>query len=107
MTPVIEQPVHGVDDDGPRRQLERVWRHKPGLVGWLSVTTHQAIGKRYIITAFLFLLAGSESKITRFQLPGDFFEALTSSLVDRGRQRRHDVAALEFGRDGSHPIKRA
>ena len=29
-----------------------------GLLGWLSVTTHQAIGMRYIITAFIFLLLG-------------------------------------------------
>ena len=25
------------------------------LFGWLSVTTHQAIGMRYIVTAFIFL----------------------------------------------------
>ena len=49
--------------------LERSWRHRPGIFGWLSVTTHQAIGMRYIVTAFIFLLAGGiEALLMRFQL---------------------------------------
>src|SRR3954471_22541790 len=49
--------------------LEQVWRPKPGLVGWLSVTTHQQIGMRYIVTAFVFLLLGGvEALLMRLQL---------------------------------------
>ncbi len=49
--------------------LERVWQEKPGLIGWLSATTHIAIGRRYIITAFIFLLIGGiEALFMRFQL---------------------------------------
>ena len=50
-------------------QLERVWRLKPGILGWFSATTHQAIGMRYVVTAFMFLLAGGvEALMMRFQL---------------------------------------
>src|SRR5579872_5553693 len=52
-----------------QEQLDRVWRNKRGLFGWLSVTTHQEIGKRYIITAFIFLLIGGiEALLMRLQL---------------------------------------
>lgn len=51
------------------RKLEDSWRHPPGFFGWLSFTTHQAIGMRYIVTAFIFLLAGGiEALLMRFQL---------------------------------------
>ena len=52
-------------------KLERAWRHPRGVVGWFSFTTHQAIGMRYIVTAFIFLLAGGiEALLVRFQLAG-------------------------------------
>ena len=52
-----------------RRQLERVWRNGKGVGGWFSVTTHQAIGERYIVTAFIFLLLGGvEALLMRLQL---------------------------------------
>jgi cytochrome c oxidase subunit 1 len=51
------------------KDLENSWRHPPGIFGWLSYTTHQAIGMRYIVTAFIFLLAGGvEALLMRFQL---------------------------------------
>src|SRR4051794_2955566 len=69
MTPLIETPVREIDDERERRELERSWKNKPGLVGWLSVTTHHAIGLRYIVTAFMFLLAGGvEAFLMRLQL---------------------------------------
>ncbi len=49
--------------------LERVWGRSRGIFGWLSVTTHQSIGLRYIITAFVMLLAGGvEALLMRTQL---------------------------------------
>jgi cytochrome c oxidase subunit 1 len=49
--------------------LERVWRHPRGIFGWLSYTTHQAIGMRYIVTAFIMLLLGGiEILLVRLQL---------------------------------------
>ena len=51
------------------RDLENSWRHPRGVFGWLSYTTHQAIGMRYIVTAFIFLLAGGvEALLMRIQL---------------------------------------
>ncbi|MBV8572422.1 MAG: cytochrome c oxidase subunit I [Acidobacteriaceae bacterium] len=50
-------------------QLHRSWRHPRGVLGWLSYTTHQAIGTRYIITAFIMLLTGgAEALLMRTQL---------------------------------------
>jgi cytochrome c oxidase subunit I len=49
--------------------LERAWRHPRGIFGWFSYTTHQAIGMRYIVTAFIMLLAGGiEALLMRTQL---------------------------------------
>jgi len=49
--------------------LERAWRDKPGLLGWLKTNDHKRIGKRFIVTAFLFFLAaGLASAVMRAQL---------------------------------------
>ena len=39
----------------PDADLDAIWRTKPGFIGWLSSVDHKEIGKRYIVTAFLFL----------------------------------------------------
>ncbi|HEX2638322.1 MAG TPA: cbb3-type cytochrome c oxidase subunit I, partial [Gemmatimonadales bacterium] len=50
-------------------RLEDTWRRRPGLRGWLSSVDHKSIGKRYIITAFVFfLLGGIEAAVMRAQL---------------------------------------
>jgi len=53
------------DRDGPgltgealHARLDETWRRKPGFVGWLSSTDHKEIGRRYIVTAFVFLILG-------------------------------------------------
>jgi cytochrome c oxidase subunit I+III len=49
--------------------LEAVWRDRPGFWGWLTSTDHKSIGKRYIITAFVFfLLGGLNAGLMRLQL---------------------------------------
>ena len=49
--------------------LRGTWASKPGLLGWLSATNHQEIGRRYIVTAFMFLLiGGGEALLMRLQL---------------------------------------
>ena len=55
MSSIASDPLQQQERIG---QLEQVWRNQPGITGWLSATTHQAIGLRYIVTAFIFLLAG-------------------------------------------------
>jgi cytochrome c oxidase subunit 1 len=58
-----------VEDERERRQLERTWQTPGGPLGWFSTTSHKTIGKRFIITAFIFfLLGGIEAVLMRIQL---------------------------------------
>ena len=51
------------------RDLEKVWGHHRGMVGWLVSTNHKDIGRRYIITAFIFfLMSGLLALAVRVQL---------------------------------------
>ena len=54
--------------------LEQTWRDPPGVVGWLSAIDHKAIGRRFIVTAFGFFVAGGLlAAVMRLQLavPGN------------------------------------
>lgn len=69
MTPLVETREREIDRGGERRALEQSWANHRGVMGWLSVTTHHVIGLRYIVTAFIFLLAGGiEAALMRIQL---------------------------------------
>ncbi|HLX30505.1 MAG TPA: cytochrome c oxidase subunit I [Casimicrobiaceae bacterium] len=49
--------------------MERKWRTPAGLIGWISSVDHKEIGKRYLVTAFLFLIMGGiEAAVMRAQL---------------------------------------
>src|SRR4051812_24345142 len=51
------------------QRLERLWATRPGAFGWLASVDHKSIGKRYIVTAFAFLLIGGlEAALMRLQL---------------------------------------
>ena len=51
------------------RKLHALWESKPGWLGWFSTVDHKEIGLRYIVGAFLFLIAGGiEALIMRVQL---------------------------------------
>ncbi len=59
-------------------RLEELWRTEPGLVGALTTVDHKKIGKRYLVTALLFLvLGGCEALIMRLQLAGPNESLLT------------------------------
>jgi cytochrome c oxidase subunit 1/cytochrome c oxidase subunit I+III len=52
-------------------KLSDQWRPQPyaGVVGWLSAVNHKQIGKRYIVTGFMFFaLAGIAALLMRIQL---------------------------------------
>src|SRR5438067_4411526 len=69
MSPLADTAVRELDEERERQDLERSWWNPGGILGWLSYTTHQAIGMRYIVTAFIFLLAGGvEALLMRIQL---------------------------------------
>jgi cytochrome c oxidase subunit I+III len=61
MTRTSHLQIRDFKGDIPRadaEQLERVWSRPKGLLGWLVTTNHKDIGKRYIVTAFIFFLCG-------------------------------------------------
>jgi cytochrome c oxidase subunit I len=50
-------------------RLRELWETEPGWRGWFSTVDHKSIGLRYLVTAFLFLLAGGiEALVMRVQL---------------------------------------
>ena len=55
VAPVLDDPGTAADDRALHLQLEAVWKGRPGLLGWLTEVDHKAIGKRYVVTAFVFL----------------------------------------------------
>src|SRR6201995_1298992 len=63
--------VEGADARGLERveRLDRIWRERPGLTGWLTTTDHKRIGLMYLVTSLLFFAAGGvEALIMRTQL---------------------------------------
>ena len=64
-------PRDGPDLTGAalEERLERTWSRPTGFVGWLSAVDHKEIGKRYVVTALIFLaLAGALAIAMRLQL---------------------------------------
>jgi cytochrome c oxidase subunit 1 len=52
-----------------RRELEATWYVPRGFIGWFRVVDHRTIGRRYIVTAFVFFLfAGVLAALIRLQL---------------------------------------
>jgi cytochrome c oxidase subunit I+III len=50
-------------------RLERLWRSRPGLLGWLMTTDHKRIGLLYFWTTLvLFAAGGAEALVMRTQL---------------------------------------
>jgi cytochrome c oxidase subunit 1/cytochrome c oxidase subunit I+III len=65
-------------------KLNKLWKARPGIAGWLSTVDHKEIGIRYIITAFAFLVAGGvEALIFRMQLAGPNLHLLTPEQYDQ------------------------
>jgi cytochrome c oxidase subunit I+III len=50
-------------------RLDRVWRARPGLTGWVTTTDHKRIGLLYLATSLVFFAAGgAEALVMRTQL---------------------------------------
>ncbi len=55
----IGEPTVAVPADASlAERLERTWREPPGFFGWFCHVHHTSIGKRFIVTAFVFFLLG-------------------------------------------------
>jgi len=66
-----ELPRDGPELYGPAlaARLDRTWSRQRGLIGWLSTVDHKDVGRRYFITAMIFLvLAGVLALAMRVQL---------------------------------------
>jgi cytochrome c oxidase subunit 1/cytochrome c oxidase subunit I+III len=79
------QPASADDAAGAgRRRLMQLWKSEDGLVGWVSSVDHKAIGLRYIVTAFAFLIAGGlEALLMRVQLARPNQTLLTPEQYDQ------------------------
>jgi cytochrome c oxidase subunit 1/cytochrome c oxidase subunit I+III len=71
-------------DAGLHQRLERLWATRPGLLGWLASVDHKSIGKRYLVTAFAFLVIGGlEAAVMRLQLGAPNQSLLTPEQYDQ------------------------
>ena len=52
-----DQP-HSPQGVADREALDQLWDQQPGFTGWLGQCNHKAVGRRYIFTAFVFMLVG-------------------------------------------------
>jgi len=53
----------------PIERLHETWESRPGLYGILATVDHKTIGKRYLVTAVIFLIIGGiEALVMRVQL---------------------------------------
>jgi cytochrome c oxidase subunit I+III len=56
-------------DESSREQLLRTWESPRGFAGWFTHVNHRSIGRRFLVTAFVFfLLGGLEAMLMRIQL---------------------------------------
>jgi len=69
--------------EAPIERLEGIWETKPGLYGVLGTVDHKTIGKRYLVTAFVFLLLGGlEAAVMRVQLAHSGMRVLSPETYD-------------------------
>lgn len=65
-------------------RLKQTWRSAPGLWGMLSTVDHKVIGRRYIVTAFVFLaLGGILSLVMRLQLASPEARLITADRYNQ------------------------
>ncbi|WP_314957656.1 cytochrome c oxidase subunit I [Bradyrhizobium cosmicum] len=65
-------------------RLDRIWRTPSGLIGALTSVDHKVVGRRYILTAFVFLLLGGILAILmRLQLAGAEKHVLSADLYNQ------------------------
>src|SRR3954453_14259656 len=60
-----------LDEPELAARLAGIWRTPSGLFGWLTTVDHKVVGRRYIVTAFIFLFLGGLLAVAmRLQLSG-------------------------------------
>jgi cytochrome c oxidase subunit 1/cytochrome c oxidase subunit I+III len=65
-------------------RLDEIWSDRPTPRGWLATVYHKKIGKRYRVTAMIFLLIGGiEALLMRMQLAGPWLGLLSSEAYNQ------------------------
>ncbi|HEY6223400.1 MAG TPA: cbb3-type cytochrome c oxidase subunit I, partial [Gemmatimonadales bacterium] len=71
-------------DQKERAELTRTWHEREGILGRIVSVDHKTIGRRYIITAFIFFfLGGIEALLIRLQLAVPENHILNPDLYDQ------------------------
>ncbi len=69
MSIVENASVPATHDVDRHALLERTWGDPPGILGWFMTVNHKRVGKRFMVTAFIFfLLGGLLAVLMRLQL---------------------------------------
>ena len=69
MTPSEQAATVTAVETSRLEKLERIWRDPGGFWGWFTHVNHRSIGKRFMVTAFAFFLAGGVlAALMRLQL---------------------------------------
>jgi len=69
LTPLEQSGTATAVETSRLEKLERIWRDPSGFWGWFTHVNHRSIGKRYMVTAFAFFLAGGVlAALMRIQL---------------------------------------
>ncbi|MDX5376455.1 MAG: cytochrome c oxidase subunit I [Halomonas sp.] len=77
-------PYAVTDSPEETARLERTWHSPGGLLGWFTHVNQRMIGKRFIITAFIFfILAGILGILIRLQLAGPEQQLLGPELYNQ------------------------
>ena len=65
-------------------RLTELWETPKGLYGWFATVDHKELGIRYIVTAFIFLIAGGiEALIVRIQLAQPNLAVISPEAYDQ------------------------
>jgi cytochrome c oxidase subunit 1 len=89
MSDIARNPERDLRDTGLEQAqltalLLRLWRTPDGWLGSLTSVDHKVIGKRYILTAFAFLvLGGLLAVLMRLQLAGAERKMLSPDLYNQ------------------------
>ena len=69
MTPLEQSGTAAAVETSRLEKLDRIWRDPGGFWGWFCHVNHRSIGRRYMVTAFGFFLAGGVlAALMRIQL---------------------------------------
>jgi cytochrome c oxidase subunit I+III len=72
------------DLEDERAQLDRTWASPPGFWRWFTHVNHRAIGRRFIVTGFVFLvLGGILALVMRLQLARPGGELVSADLYNQ------------------------